>query len=91
MIWAENADTIEMGVTMQMSRRDIQLEFMDRNAWKFAEEQALLLLKTYKLSPEEMIEQYTGRRPRNAQMKDAVNAIYIFNRQQAEKNGFAAF
>lgn len=76
---------------MGVNRRDIQLEFMDRNAWKFAEEQALLLLKHYKLTPEEMIEQYTGRRPGKASMKEAVDAIYRFNHQQASKNGFAAY
>jgi hypothetical protein len=76
---------------MRNTQREIHLEHFDRNMWKFAEEQAVLLLKQYKLTPEEMIEQYTGKRPAVAQMKDAVDAIYLFNRQQATKNGFSAY
>ncbi len=78
-------------MSQSQSRCSNQSDLIHSHLWRQAEEETLFLLRKYKLSPTEVIEQYTGKRPQQADIKEAIDAIYSFNINQATKNGFVAY
>lgn len=66
-------------------------DLVHQSLWRMAEQETLFLMRNCKLSPKEVVRQYTGRAPYKAELDDAVNAIYCFNLKEANKNGFVAY
>lgn len=65
-------------------------ELVHQNLWRMAEQEALFLMQSYRLSPQEVVRQYTGQAPEQAGLSEAVGAVYDFNLAQAYHNGFVA-
>jgi hypothetical protein len=66
-------------------------ELVHQNLWRMAEQETLFLMQSYRLSPQEVIRQYTGKTPEQAGLEEAVGVVYSFNLSQAYHNGFVAY
>jgi hypothetical protein len=73
-----------------MQKRECS-ELVHKRLWRLAEEETLFLIRSYKLSPQEVFRQYTGTHRPQAEMRDAVDAVYSFNLNQANRNGFLPY
>ncbi len=63
-------------------------DLINKSLWRLAEQETLFLMRSYKLTPQDVIRQYTGKTQHSAELHDAVNVIYCFNLTEAYKNGF---
>jgi hypothetical protein len=72
-------------------RNTTSSDLVHKSLWRLAEQETLFLMGQNKLTPQEVVRQYTGREPYKAELDDAVNAIYCFNLKEANKNGFVAY
>jgi len=66
-------------------------ELINDSLWRLAEEETLLLMRKYNLTAIEVIRQYTGKTLEIAGMDDAIKAIYQFNINAANRNGFVVY
>lgn len=73
-----------------MQKRECS-DLIQKNLWRRAEEETLFLIQTYKLTPQEVFKQYTGKQPSRVEIRDAVDAVYSFNLAQASRNGFLPY
>ena len=73
-----------------MQKRECS-DLVQKNLWRLAEEETLFLIQSYKLSPQEVFRQYTGKQRSGVEIAEAVDAVYSFNLSQASRNGFLPY
>jgi hypothetical protein len=73
-----------MGSTAYVSTGSIE-----RNVRRFAEEQVLLLHRRHHMSASDIVYSYTGSRPSNASIQQAIEAIEHFNLSAIRSSGIS--
>ncbi len=72
-------------------KRQESSDLVNKNLWKLAEQEALFLIRSYHLTPQDVVRQYTGKTSPEMEITHAVDAVYSFNVNQANKNGFLPY